>query len=116
MFTLLTMLMASTASVAEETVKPARAIERGLDFIQKDAVKWRAERKCATCHHGAFTVWVQAEAKKQGYVVPVETFNENVTWYKERLKDIDKPRDTRPGWSMVNSTALNLAVMAAMLP
>jgi hypothetical protein len=35
---------------------------------------------------------------------------------KERLKDIDKLRNTRPGWSMVNSPALNLAVMAQCVP
>src|SRR5262249_39999313 len=37
-------------------------------------------------------------------------------WTKERLKDIDKPRDTRPGWSMVNSPALYLANMAQAVP
>ena len=97
--------------------KPARAaVERGLDFIQKDAAKWKNDRQCATCHHGTFTVWAFAEAKKQGYAVPAEAFTESVTWTKERLKDIDKPRDTRPGWSMVNSPALNLAVMAVAVP
>src|SRR5439155_3261912 len=35
---------------------------------------------------------------------------------KERLKDMDKPRDTRPGWSMVNMPALYLAVMAQAVP
>ncbi len=102
--------------VVEERPKPVRAIERGLGFLEKDAAKWRKERQCATCHHGTFTVWAFAEAKRAGYTVPADIVTENATWYKERLKDIEKPRDTRPGWSMVNSTALNLAVMAAMLP
>lgn len=29
-----------------------KAVERGLDFLQKDAAKWRKERECSTCHHG----------------------------------------------------------------
>ena len=97
--------------------KPARAaVERGLDFIQKYAVKWKKDRQCATCHHGTFTVWAFAEAKKQGYAVSTDAVTEATKWTKERLKDIDKPCDARPGWSMVNSPALNLAVMAVALP
>ena len=91
------------------------AIERGLSFVQTDAVKWRKERECATCHHGTMTVWALSEAKSQGF--PVDAALADFTkWTKERLKDIEKPRDTRPGWSMVNSVALNLAVMAQAVP
>ena len=93
-----------------------KAVERGLKFLQDDAVKWRTERKCATCHHGTMTVWALSEAKSQGYTVPAETLADTVKWTKERLTNLDKPRDTRPGWSMVNSPALNLAVMAQAVP
>jgi hypothetical protein len=86
---------------------------RGLDFLQKDAVKWRAERQCSTCHHGTMTVWALSEAKAQGYDVTAETFADNVKWTKDRLLErIDLPRDTRPGWSMVNTPALYLSLMA----
>src|SRR5438128_8282801 len=34
----------------------------------------------------------------------------------ERLVDLNKPRDTRPGWSMVSTPALNLAMMATCIP
>lgn len=116
-FSLVALFFLAAPVRAEEPQKAARtAVERSLDFLQKDAVKWKKERQCATCHHGTFTVWVFAEAKKQGYAVPAEAFTEATTWIKERFKDIDKPRDTRPGWSMVNSPALNLAAMAAVLP
>src|SRR5205814_6506113 len=38
-------------------------------------------------------------------------------WTKDRLLDrIDKPRDTRPGWSMVSTPALYLALMAQAVP
>ena len=46
-----------------------KAVERGLDFLQKDAAKWRKDRQCATCHHGTMTVWAFSEAKSQGYAI-----------------------------------------------
>lgn len=95
-----------------ESPNPEVAIVRGLDFLQADAVKWRSDKQCSTCHHGTMTVWAQSEAKSRGYDIPAEAFSENVKWTKDRLAKIDEPRDSRPGWSMVNSPALNLAVMA----
>lgn len=94
-----------------------RTIERGLEFLQADAAKWRKDRECATCHHGTLTVWALSEAQSRGYAVPAETQAELVAWAKGRvLERADLPRDSRPGWSMVNSSALYLAVMAAVLP
>jgi hypothetical protein len=92
------------------------AIERGLRFLKEDAVKWRKERQCATCHHGTMTVWALNEAKAQGYTVAAADLADMTKWTKERLKDIDKPRDTRPGWSMLNSPAVILATMAQAVP
>lgn len=94
-----------------------KAVERGLDFLQKDAVKWRKDNKCSTCHHGTMTVWALSEAKSQGYDIAPETLTDTVKWTKDRLLDkIDLPRDTRPGWSMVNTPALYLSLMALSLP
>src|SRR5262245_15446295 len=87
-----------------------KAVERGLDFLQKDAVKWRQDHQCSTCHHGIMTVWALSEAKSQGHDVAAETLTETVKWTKDRLLErIDLPRDTRPGWSMVNTPALYLS-------
>jgi hypothetical protein len=92
------------------------AIQRGLTFLQEDVAKWRKEKECATCHHGTLTVWALSEAKSQGYEVQPEVFADILSWTKARLANIDKPRDTRPGLSMVNSPALNLAFMAQAIP
>jgi squalene-hopene/tetraprenyl-beta-curcumene cyclase len=62
------------------------------------------------------TVWALAEAKSQGYAVTAEALTETAAWAKERLKDIDKPRDTRPGWSMVNTPAIYLGMTALAVP
>jgi hypothetical protein len=93
-----------------------RAVGRGLDFLRADAAKWRKERQCATCHHGTMTVLAYTEAKRRGYAVAAETLADTVTWTRERLKDIDKPRDPRPGWKMVNTPAMYLALLAQGVP
>jgi hypothetical protein len=110
------MITSSHPVQAEAKPTPTQAIDRGLDFLIKDAQKWRDEKQCSTCHHGTMTVWALCEAKSQGFAVKDKTLNDMVKWTKERLKDIDKPRDTRPGWSMVNSPALYLSVMAQAVP
>ena len=53
-----------------------------------------------------------SEAKDQGYTVSANTLADMAKWAKERLKDIDKPRDKRPGWNMVSTPSVYLAVMA----
>jgi hypothetical protein len=92
-----------------------KAIDRGLAFLEADAATWRTEHSCATCHHGTMTVWALSEAKGQGYAV-VETLSDVTKWTRERLTSIDKPRDTRPGWNMVNTPAVYLALMAQAVP
>jgi len=116
---LLTVLPISARADGPETKAPEgarKAVERGLAFLQADAADWREERKCASCHHGTMTVWALSEARSRGYPVDDTTFKDVTTWTKERLANIDKPRDTRPGWSMVNTPALYLALMALAVP
>ena len=115
---LLASLSAGRALAEPEKASPAarKATERGIEFLKKDAEKWREDRKCASCHHGAMTVWALCEAKSQGYAVSAETLVDFTKWTKERLKDIDKPRDTRLGWNMVNTPAVYLATMAQTVP
>jgi hypothetical protein len=127
MKSILSFVIAMTAMVA--TALPAHAqeekkapkiksvIERGLGFVKEDALKWRKDRECSTCHHGTMTVWAMNEARAQGFAVAAEDLADMTKWTKDRLlKDIGKPRDTRPGWSMVNSSALMLAAMAQAVP
>lgn len=111
-----TCLWLSSTARGDEPKSPQTAIQRGLTFLQEDAAKWRKERECSTCHHGTMTVWALSEAKSQGYDIKPEVFADILSWTKARLENIDKPRDTRPGWSMVNSPALNLAFMAQAIP
>lgn len=94
-----------------------QTLERGLGFLERDALKWRKEHECATCHHGAMTVWALAEAKGHGYAVGAETLADFTKWTKDRwLATIDQPRDSRPGWNLVNTAAIYLAVMSQSSP
>jgi hypothetical protein len=119
----LCLLAVSAGPVRSDTSKTAspeqgrKAVERGLDFLQKDAAQWRKDRQCSSCHHGTMTVWALSEAKSQGYNVTADTFADTVKWTKDRLLErIDLPRDTRPGWSMVSTPALYLSLMALSVP
>ncbi|WP_406700791.1 prenyltransferase/squalene oxidase repeat-containing protein [Singulisphaera sp. Ch08] len=100
------------------TLEQARkAIEQGLTFLGKDAVKWRQERGCATCHHGTMTVWALSEAKRQGYEVDAEALADTIQWTKDQfVPRISKPRDLREGWNLVSQPAIYLGVMSKSLP
>lgn len=94
------------------STRAVRAITQGLSFLQSDAARWRTEHKCATCHHGSMTLWALNEAKRRGYSVDAGFLVETAQWSKTSLAGIDKPRDPRPGWNMISTPALYLAVMA----
>ena len=97
--------------------RPERStIERGLNFLQQDAVKWRQEKNCSTCHHGTMTMWVQLEAKSRGFAVAPDELGEYSLGKRANHGRIDLPRDTRAGWSMVNTPAIYLAIMAHAVP
>lgn len=114
----LTLLWTGVLSADEgpNTSKTRQAIDRGLVFLQADAAKWRTEHECATCHHGTLTVFALAEAKQRGISVDAEKFADIVTWTKERIAKIDQPRDTRPGWSMVNTPAIYFGLLTQFVP
>src|SRR5262249_45836619 len=44
------------------------------------------------------------------------SLTETAKWTKDRLDRIDKPRDTRPGWSMVSTPAIYLGLLAVTVP
>ena len=108
--------LAAADKAAPSPEQTRKTAERGLAFLEKDANQWRKDRQCASCHHGTMTVWAMCEAKNQGYAVKEESLAEFAKWTKERLKDIDKPRDTRPGWNMVSTPAVYLTTMALAIP
>jgi hypothetical protein len=103
--------------VVSTTERNRKAVERGLAFLQADAVKWRKEKNCSTCHHGTMTVWALNAARSAGYSVDGESLADTTKWTKDRLlASIDKPRDPLPGPRMMSTPAVYLALMAQAVP
>ena len=101
--------------LGESTARQGRkAIERGLTFLEKDALKWREERDCATCHHGTMTVWAFSEAKGQGYDVDARALADMIQWTKDRFL----PRSSAPSNKgvVVSVPLIYLGMMSQNLP
>lgn len=62
------------------------AVERGMQFLQKDSYRWKAARGCAACHHAALVVWTFNEARARGYSVDEPAFREITAWTFENTK------------------------------
>lgn len=110
-------LRAADAPPAATPEGARAAIDRGISFLDKDTVKWRTERGCATCHHGTMTVWALTEAKQQGFAVNAETLADFTEWTKSRMVPrLIPPRDPRPGWRMASQPGMYLGIMSHNLP
>jgi hypothetical protein len=54
---------------AATPAKVRQSIDRGLGFLARDAVEWKKEHDCSSCHHAAMVVWSMNEAKARGHAV-----------------------------------------------
>jgi hypothetical protein len=79
-------ILAGTASAQDLRHKPAdvgTTIDRGLAFLAKDAMAWRDEYKCTSCHHAALVIWSMHEAKRRGHAVDEPVLAELTKWLAE---------------------------------
>jgi hypothetical protein len=86
LITLTLALCGGTALADDATSKPGdvdAAINRGLGFLAKDALAWKAEHNCASCHHAAFVVWAMREARQWGHTVDEPVLAEMTKWMAE---------------------------------
>ena len=72
---------AEEAAPGQERVRVA--IERGLGFLVKDALQWKKDYKCTSCHHAALVVWSMREAKERGHAVDEPFLAEFTKWIAE---------------------------------
>lgn len=56
------------------------AIDRGLAFLKRDALAWKAKYKCASCHHASLVIWSMQEAKRRGRPVDELFLAELTQW------------------------------------
>ena len=75
-----------TASAGDRRHKPSHvtaAIDRGLAFLARDAMAWKEEHNCVSCHHAALVVWSMREAKLRGHAVDEPVLAELTKWVAE---------------------------------
>lgn len=73
---------AATAQELQKSDADA-AIDRGLSFLAKDALAWKNEHHCASCHHAALVIWSMREAKQRGRAVDEPILAELTKWVAE---------------------------------
>lgn len=81
LFVIFVIALSSVASAQEPTV--GTAIDRGLAFLAKDALAWKKEYNCASCHHAAQVAWAMREAKQRGYAVDEPVLADMTKWVAE---------------------------------
>lgn len=77
---LLLLLSSATWAQSTDTGAAQAAIDRGLAFLAKDALAWKAEHNCASCHHAALIAWALREAKDRGHAVDEPVLKELMEW------------------------------------
>jgi hypothetical protein len=58
-------------------------IDRGLAFLVKDALAWKSEYKCVSCHHASLVIWAMRESKERGHAVDEPVLAELTKWVAE---------------------------------
>jgi hypothetical protein len=79
-------IVTGTASAQEPRPKSSdvsATIDRGLAFLAKDALAWKKEHNCASCHHASLVVWATREAKLRGHAVDEPVLAELTKWVAE---------------------------------
>lgn len=85
----------------------AKSIDRGLEFLAKDAVAWKEEHHCVSCHHAGMVMWSMHEAKRQGHSTDEPLLAELTKWIAtsgdgrvgvERPAAVPKALNTKALW------------------
>ena len=79
-------LLSNCVSAQDSEPKSVNAesiLRRGLDFLAKDAIQWKNDHNCASCHHAALTVWALQEAKFKQRSVDEEVLSDLKKWMTE---------------------------------
>jgi len=59
------------------------AIQRGTAFLAKDALQWKKDHNCVSCHHAALVSWALREAKLKGHAIDEPVLAEMTKWVAE---------------------------------
>jgi hypothetical protein len=67
----------------QEPSRVGATIDRGLGFLTQDALAWKNQHNCASCHHAALVIWAMREAKQRGHSVDGPVLTELTKWVGE---------------------------------
>jgi hypothetical protein len=76
-------VLGSALEARPKPVSVDTAITRGLDFLSRDALAWRKEHNCVSCHHAGLVIWSMREAKQRGHAVDEPVLSELTKWVSE---------------------------------
>ena len=60
---------ASAQDLRHNSSDVGATIDRGLAFLAKDALAWKNEHNCVSCHHAGLVIWSMREARQRGHKV-----------------------------------------------
>jgi hypothetical protein len=71
--------------VSAQDARPTRAqveaaIDRGLGFLVKDALAWKKDHNCASCHHASLVICSLREARQSGHAIDEPFLDELTQW------------------------------------
>jgi hypothetical protein len=75
--------VASAQDARPKRTEVDAAIDRGLGFLVKDALAWKKDHKCASCHHASLVICAMREAKQFGHTVDEPVLAELTKWVAE---------------------------------
>ena len=74
---------AFSGKTAPQQLETGPAIDRGVAFLVKDALAWKSQYKCASCHHASLVIWSMREAERRGNHVDTAFLVELTKWVAE---------------------------------
>lgn len=93
------------------------AINRGLGFLAKDAMAWKKEHGCVSCHHAGLVIWSMREAKRRGHAVDEPALAELTHWVAETAYGTPvEPRPAGPKKLFAGNTWFALGIEADPKP
>ena len=98
-------------AVAGEPSTESRAtVDRSLAFLAKEALAWKEQRKCASCHHAPMGIWSLNEAKKRGYTIDEKAVTDLTAWVLSKDDPAKVFSKVDPKDKFTNETVLLLSL------
>lgn len=116
MLPLTSLLLAAITAPAPATEPDAQsAVKRGLKYLTTEATAWKAERKCASCHHTPMGLWALNEAKARGYEVDAKAADALTAWVlaKDDPAKVNPPQPEKPEVTVNQSPLMQALGIAA---